>query len=309
MRRSADNKAVKLVVVGSIGLDTVTTPVATRRNVLGGSLSYACAAASFFTRAGMVGVVGHDFPARHRATFRGLRIDLAGLKSARGKTFRWSGIYERNLNQRETLSTELNVFADFAPELPSVYRGSPFLFLANIAPELQLRVLSQMRAAQFVAADTMDLWIRATRPALLKVIRQVDLFLINDAEARALTGEEHLVPAARHLLELGPRYVIVKKGEHGSMLFSRHGGVLLIPAFPVDQVRDPTGAGDAFAGGLIGALASAREITSSVVRRAMVYGTIAASFTVEDFSLERLRTIRRADIEARLRQFRRMIRC
>ncbi|MBI2438043.1 MAG: bifunctional hydroxymethylpyrimidine kinase/phosphomethylpyrimidine kinase [Lentisphaerae bacterium] len=192
--------------------------------------------------------------------------------------------------------------------MPPVYRKSPFLFLANIAPEPPLRVLAQMRAARFVAADTMDLWIHATRPALLKVIRQVDLFLINDAEARALTGEEHLVPAARRLLELGPKYVIVKKGEHGSMLFSRR-GVVLVPAYPVDQVRDPTGAGDAFAGGVIGMLSLSRRITGAVVRRAMVYGTIAAAFTVEDFSLEKLRRIRRADIEARAHQFRRMIRC
>ena len=308
MKSRYGNDAVNLVVVGSIGLDTITTPSATRRCILGGSVSYACAASSFFTRTGMVGVVGRDFPARFRAAFRNFHIDQQGLQSADGKTFRWSGVYERNLNNRRTVSTDLNVFADFAPDLPPVYRESPFLFLANIAPELQLRVLSQMHALRFVAADTMDLWIKTTRSALLKVIRQVDMLLINDSEARELTGEEHLVQAARHVLALGPRYVIVKKGEHGSMLFSKH-GLVLVPAYPVDEVQDPTGAGDAFAGGLIGVLARARRITPETVRRAMVYGACVASFTVEAFSLEKLQAIRRADIEARVRQFLRMIRC
>lgn len=308
MKSCRGNNAINLVVVGSVALDTVKTPLTKRRAILGGSVSYACAAASFFARTGMVGVVGHDFPARHRAAFRALRIDQQGLKTAKGKTFRWSGVYERNLNNRHTISTDLNVFADFMPDLPLAYRASPFLFLANIAPELQLRVLAQMHAPRFVAADTMDLWIKTTRPALLKVIRKVDMLLINDSEARELTGAEHLVQAARHVLALGPRYVIVKKGEHGSMLFSKH-GLVMVPAFPVDAVHDPTGAGDAFAGGLMGVLACARKITPLVVRRAMVYGAMVASFTVEAFSLEKLQAIRRADIEARVRNFRAMIRC
>lgn len=308
MKSRYGSDAVNLVVVGSIGLDTIATPSATRRCILGGSVSYACAAASFFARTGMVGVVGRDFPARFRAAFRKFHIDQQGLQSANGKTFRWSGVYERNLNNRCTLSTDLNVFADFAPDLPPAYRESPFLFLANIAPDLQLRVLAQMHALRFVAADTMDLWIETTRSALLKVIRQVDMLLINDSEARELTGEEHLVQAARRVLAMGPRYVIIKKGEHGSLLFSRH-GLVLVPAYPVDEVQDPTGAGDAFAGGLMGVLARARRITPLTVRRAMVYGACVASFTVEAFSLEKLQAIRCADIEARVRQFLRMIRC
>ncbi len=302
------NDAVNLVVVGSIGLDTIKTPTAMRREILGGSVSYACAAASFFTRSGMVGVVGKDFPERHRSAFRALDIDQQGLQSADGKTFRWSGVYERNMNNRRTLSTDLNVFADFAPDLPPAYRESPFLFLANIAPELQFRVLTQMHALRFVAADTMDLWIKSARPALLKVIRRVDMLLLNDSEARELTGEEHLIQAARRVLEMGPRYVVVKKGEHGSLLFSKH-GLTLVPAYPVDEVNDPTGAGDAFAGGLMGVLARTGRITPATVRRAMIYGTMVASFAVESFSLEKLQAIRRADIEARTRQFLRMIRC
>ena len=308
MKLCHGSNAVNLVVVGSIGLDTIKTPAATHRNILGGSVSYACAASSFFARTGMVGVVGRDFPARYRAAFRNFHIDRQGLHSADGKTFRWSGVYERNLNNRHTLSTDLNVLADFAPDLPPAYCECPFVFLANIAPELQLRVLSQMRALRFVAADTMDLWIKIARPALLKVIRQVDMLLINDSEARELTGEENLVQAARRVLALGPRYVIVKKGEHGSMLFSKH-GLVLVPAYPVDKVQDPTGAGDAFAGGLMGMLTRAYRITPEAVRRAMVYGTTVASFTVEAFSLEKLQAIRRADIEARVRKFLRMIRC
>ena len=308
MKSCRGNNAINLVVVGSVALDTVKTPRIKRRAMLGGSVSYACAAASFFARTGMVGVVGRDFPARHRATFRALRIDQRGLETANGKTFRWSGVYERNLNNRSTISTDLNVFADFMPALPPAYRACPFLFLANIAPELQLRVLAQMHAPRFVAADTMDLWIKTTRSTLLKVIRKVDMLLINDSEARELTGAEHLVQAARHVLALGPRYVIVKKGEHGSMLFSKH-GLVMVPAYPVDEVHDPTGAGDAFAGGLMGMLSCARKITPLMVRRAMVYGAMVASFTVEAFSLEKLQAIRRADIEARVRNFLAMIRC
>lgn len=308
MKSRSGRDAVNLVVVGSIGLDTIETPTSTRHDILGGSASYASAAASFFARTGMVGVVGSDFPVRFRTAFRSFHIDQCGLQVAAGKTFRWSGVYECNMNNRRTLSTELNVFADFAPELPPAYRESPFLFLANIAPDLQLRVLAQMRAPRFVAADTMDLWLKTERAALLQVIRRVDLLLLNDSEARELTGEEHLVQAARRVLTFGPRYVVIKKGEHGSLLFSKH-GLVLVPAYPVDEVQDPTGAGDSFAGGMMGVLARAPRITPGTVRRAMVYGAMTASFTVEAFSLEKLQAIRRADIEARVRKFMRMIRC
>ncbi len=296
-----------LVVVGSIGLDTIATPAETRRGVLGGSVSYACAAASRLARPGMVGVVGTDFPARHRALFGRLGIDLRGLQQVPGKTFRWSGRYERDMNRRRTLATALNVFADFSPQLPAAYRAARFLFLANIAPSLQLHVLDQMTAPRLVAADTMDLWIRTARPALLRVIRRVDLLLLNDGEARDLTGASHLLDAARKVLALGPRAVIVKKGEHGSLLVSRR-DVALVPAFPVEVVRDPTGAGDAFAGGLMGALARARAITPAALRRAMVGGTVAASFAVEAFGLDRLAAAGPAAFAERRRRFRAMIR-
>lgn len=297
---------VPLVVVGSLGLDTIETPVAKRIDVLGGSVSYACAAASYFTRPGLVGVVGTDFPSRHIARFRRFGIDLRGLQKTPGKTFRWAGVYEQNMNNRRTLSTCLNVFADFAPELPPAYRRSPFLFLANIAPALQLRVLAQMRAPKFVAADTMNLWIATTRPALLRVIRKVDLLLINDSEARELTGQAHLPAAARKILGWGPRYVIVKKGEHGSMLFTGR-DVTLLPAFPVADVRDPTGAGDAFAGGLMGALAHAGRVTPAAVRQGMIHGTVVASLAVEAFGLDRLAAATRREVAARARAFRRML--
>ncbi len=301
------NNPVNLVVVGSLALDTIATPAATRRDVLGGSVSYACAAASFFTRPGMVAVVGTDFPEAGVERFRQLGIDLQGLHQVAGKTFRWSGVYEQDMNVRRTLSTELNVFADFSPELPEAYRRSPFLFLANIAPALQLQVLAQVHKPRFVAADTMDLWIETARDQLRQLISKVDLLLINDSEARHLTGKVHLVQAARQVLEWGPRYVIVKKGEHGSMLFSKS-GLVLIAAYPVADVQDPTGAGDSFAGGFMGCLAASGKPTLAAVRRAMAVGTVVASFAVESFGLDRLAELTRADIGARTADFRRMIR-
>jgi sugar/nucleoside kinase (ribokinase family) len=300
------NSSVSLVVVGSLALDSIATPVETRKDVLGGSVSYACAAASFFTKAGMVAIAGDDFPAAGLEQFRKFGIDLQGLHKVAGKTFRWSGVYERNMNNRRTLSTDLNVFADFSPELPAAYRRSPFLFLANIAPALQLQVLSQIHKPRFVAADTMDLWIKTAREPLLKLISKIDLLLINDSEARELTGKEHLVQAAQQVLDWGPSYVIVKKGEHGSMLFSKSGPILA-PAYPVDEVNDPTGAGDSFAGGFMGCLAVSGKLTQAAVRRAMAVGTVTASFAVESFGLDRLAEITRADIDARDAEFLKMI--
>lgn len=298
----------RLVVVGSIGLDTIETPRARREEILGGSAVYACAAASFFTRVGMVGVVGTDFPLRHRRLFERFGIDLRGLQTVEGRTFRWSGVYEEDFNSRRTLKTELNVFADFEPRLPPAYRRAPFLFLANIAPALQLHILDQMeRRPRLVLADTMDLWIHMARTDLHRLIARVDVLTLNDSEARHLTGRHSLVAAAHAILRLGPRAVLVKKGEHGCLLFTPH-GIRVLPAFPLEEVYDPTGAGDAFAGGLSGWLASRPRYSLPDVRAAMVHGSVIASFGVEAFGLDRLRRLTRPQIEARVREFRAMCR-
>jgi cytidine kinase len=296
-----------IVIVGSLALDDIATPNASRKNVLGGSVSFACAAASFFARGGMVAVAGSDFPRKHLATLRGRGIDLKGLQIARGRTFRWAGVYEKDFNSRRTLRTELNVFQTFRPELPAHYRKSPFVFLANIAPALQAHVLEQVKSPRFVMADTMNLWISTTRAELLRLVRKIDLLLINDEEARQLTGDKILIHAARKILSWGPSCVIIKKGEHGSMLISKN-DVLLLPAFPIPKIIDPTGAGDAFAGGFIGYLAMRRSTSGAAMRRAMIYGTITASFAVESFGLDRLAGVTRADINRRVASFMRMIR-
>ena len=298
-------KDVQLVIVGSIGLDTIATPWARREEILGGSVSYACAAASFFAPVGMVGVVGSDFPDACVDIYRKFGIDLLGLQRSDGRTFRWSGVYEADMNSRRTLLTELNVFGSFMPVLPAAYRRAPFVFLANISPDLQLHVLSQVESPKFVAADTMDLWINTAREPLMKLIRRVDLLTLNESEARLLAGEHNLVKAARGILEWGPAYVLIKKGEHGAMLFSRHGAAV-IPAFPLEHVLDPTGAGDTFAGGLMGALAEYGAADQMTLRRAMAYGAVVASFGVEAFSLERLQKLNRAEIEERMGAYRQL---
>lgn len=302
---SANARGPKVVVVGSVGLDTIETPHARCEEVLGGSASYACAAASFFSEVGMVGVVGTDFPKPFHQLYRKFGIDTAGLQVKPGKTFRWSGVYEQNMDHRRTLATELNVFADFSPELPAAYRTAPFLFLGNIAPGLQRHVLAQVRKPRFVLLDTMDLWINVAKAELLDVIKRVTMLTLNESEARHLTGEHGLVKAARHLLKMGPRYVLIKKGEHGSILFSST-GIFLMPAYPLEEVSDPTGAGDTFAGGFMGALAAGGSISEQAIRRAMASGSVVASFGVEGFSLDRLRKLNKRQLDARLRLFRRM---
>lgn len=296
----------KIVIVGSLAYDNIATPYATRQNALGGSSSYACATASFFSKNGMVAVAGTDFTRASLMKLRKFGIDLQGLQIAKGKTFRWSGVYEKDFNNRRTLWTKLNVFQSFMPELPDEYRKAPFLFLANIAPGLQAHVLDQVDAPRFVMVDTMDLWINTARADLLKLIKKVDLLLLNDSEAKHLSGETHLINAAQNLMKLGPRHLIIKKGEHGSMLFSK-GNMFLLPAFPVDNVVDPTGAGDSFAGGFVGYLATQKNISEKALRRAMVYGTITASFAVEAFSVDKLSAITRKDINKRFAEFVKML--
>lgn len=289
---------VQLVIVGSIGIDTVETQFEKREEILGGSISYACAAASFFTRTGMVGVVGTDFPVAYRDMYSRFHIDLAGLQTAQGSTFRWSGVYEKDMINRRTISTDLNVFADFSPELPADYVDAPYVLLGNISPALQAHVLDQVKDPEFVVADTMDLWINIARGDLVKVISRVDMLMLNDSEVRLLTGEHNLVKCARMVLEMGPQYVIVKKGEHGAMLVSKD-GVFIVPAYPIDQVVDPTGAGDSFAGAFMGALARGGAADELAVRRCMVTASTVASFAVEGFSLDLMADLTMKDIEQR----------
>ncbi|MBP7276503.1 MAG: sugar kinase [Kiritimatiellae bacterium] len=295
----------RLIVVGSIGLDSIETPYGSCTEVLGGSAVYACAAASFHTRTGMVGIVGHDFPAHAPRTLSRMGVDLRGFQSMPGRTFRWSGVYSQNMDERSTRCTELNVFAEFRPELPPSYRSAGYIFLANVAPALQLRVLDQIRRPKFVLADTMDMWIRETPSDLREVLRRVDMIAVNESEARHLSGIHNLLAAAAHIRKMGPRWVLVKKGEHGSLLIGP-GDTILVPAYPLEEVRDPTGAGDAFAGGFMGVLASERRITGASLRRAMLAGTVIASFAVEDFSIKRLARLRPADLRRRTDMFRRM---
>ncbi|MFZ4396611.1 MAG: PfkB family carbohydrate kinase [Kiritimatiellia bacterium] len=298
---------VQLWIVGSIGIDAIETPGEKRVDLLGGSVTYACAAASFFTPVGAVGVVGSDFPAAFLARYRRFGIDLAGLQTRPGETFRWSGIYEADFINRRTLDTRLGVFADFSPELPELFRDAPFVLLGNISPSLQLHVLDQARGQPFVVVDTMDLWIRIARPELVQVIRRANLLTLNDSEARLLTGHHNLLACARAVLEMGPTFVVIKKGEHGAMLCSKQ-GFALIPAFPVEQVVDPTGAGDCFAGAFMGYLAQtrARRIDEPLLRRALLHGSVVASFGVEAFSTERLEKLERIEINSRVDALRSM---
>jgi len=296
-----------LVVVGSIGLDTIETKYERQEDILGGSVSYACAAASFFAPTGMVGVAGTDFPDEYMDCYRHFGIDLDGLTLSEGETFRWSGVYEDDMINRRTLSTCLNVFADFMPELPEHYQNAPFLLLGNISPDLQLHVLSQVKSPKFVIADTMDLWINIADDSLQNVIRNVNMLTLNDGEARLLTQEQNLKGCARQILEMGPDYVVIKKGEHGALLATRN-GFYIIPAYPVDDVVDPTGAGDSFAGGFMGYLSQQKSINDETVCEALLRGSVVASFGVEAFSLNRLAVLKKEEIEKRLAELKTMMR-
>jgi len=291
---------MSLLIVGSTALDSIKTPRAENLRLLGGSASHAAVAASFFGPVRLVGIVGGDFPARYLRLYRKHKIDLEGLQIAPGKTFHWSGEYEVNMNNRRTLATELGVFETFLPRLPESYRDSRFVLLANIAPSLQGHVLDQMRRPKFVVADTMDLWLNVAPADLSKLLRRVDGFVLNESEARQLTQEDNLVLAAKKIHRLGPKHVIVKKGEHGAIL-SSGGKLFLSPAFPLDRVVDPTGAGDSFAGGMMGWLAAAGGPVEANLRRAMVYGSAVASFCCEGFGLTATARASRAAIEKRFK--------
>ena len=292
-----------LVVVGSVALDSVEANGVVHDDVLGGSGSFFCTAASHFAPVKLVAVVGEDFPPQHLEFLKSRGVDLGGVEKRPGKTFRWKGRYSADLASRETLDTQLNVFADFKPVLPADWRDAEFLFLGNIHPTLQLDVLQQLKQPRLVAMDTMNFWIEGQPAALAKVLEKVDLLVINDEEARLLSREHNLPKAARAIRAMGPKTVIVKRGESGALLFHEH-GVFAAPAFPLEKVVDPTGAGDTFAGGFVGYLARVRDLSPQAVRRAMFYGSVMASFCVEDYSLDRLRTLAEGDVEGRYRAFR-----
>ncbi len=298
---------MSVLTVGSVALDTVKTPVEEHANLLGGSASYAALAASFFAPVKMVGVVGEDFPAEHIAWFRERGIDLEGLQHALGKTFAWSGEYSWDMNSRETRSVALNVFENFTPDLPASYRSTPIVLLANIAPALQHHVLDQLSAPRFTIADTMDLWIETTRPDLERLLTRVDLLILNDGEARQLTGETSLIKAGRLIREKGPNFVAIKKGEHGCLLFGAE-EFFSCGAYPLEDIHDPTGAGDCFAGGLAGFLArtAGEHIDFRELRKGVVFGSVIASFNVEAFSAERLRSLTLGEIGSRYEMFKLM---
>ncbi len=294
-----------LLVVGSIALDSVETPFGRRAEVLGGSATYFSTAASFFGPVRLVATVGEDFPAEHVEFLARRGVDLAGLERRPGRTFRWKGRYEFDLNQAHTLDTQLNVFADFRPVLPEAYRDSGYVFLGNIDPDLQRQVLDQVRAPRFVACDTMNFWIASKRDSLLQTLRRVDMLFVNDAEARQLAEEHNVVKAARRILGFGPRAVVVKRGEYGALFFSGD-HVFAASAYPLASLFDPTGAGDSFAGGFMGYLARNRSHAPEVMRRAIVLGGVLASFAVERFSLERLNTLTQDEIRVRYGEFRQL---
>jgi len=296
-----------LLAVGSVALDSVETPHGVVYEVLGGSATYFSYAASFFTHVRLVGVVGQDFPPEHRELLETRDIDLEGLEMVDGKTFRWRGSYEGAMNAAKTLEVQLNVFGEFEPNVPERFRDSKFVFLANASPRLQKLVLEQVDKPELVVCDTMNFYIEKERDALIELLELVDGLVINDAEAVQLTGKHNFVAAGQEILGLGPKFVVIKKGEHGSMLMNG-GQVFCIPAFPLHTVVDPTGAGDSFAGGTMGYLAAEGRFDPETLRRALVFGTVLASFNVEGFSLTKFEAIGRPEIEERFEQFVEMMR-
>ncbi|MBU0477084.1 bifunctional hydroxymethylpyrimidine kinase/phosphomethylpyrimidine kinase [bacterium] len=297
---------MSILVVGSVALDSVRTPFKEAKDVLGGSASYFAYAASYFGEVSLVAAVGGDFPQKYVNLFAKKGIDVTGLKKNDGKTFRWSGVYREDINQRETLSVNLGVLEDFCPELSDRHKKSEYIFLANIDPELQLHILNQIENPKLVVCDTMDIWIENKKSELLEVFKRADVVLLNDSEARQLAKESNFVKAADKILKLGARYVVIKKGKHGVMLFTED-ACFSLPAYPVRDVLDPTGAGDSFGGGFLGYVSKKNDTSCNAIRNALVYGTIMASFTVEDFSLNRLITLKEHEIEKRIKEFRKIL--
>src|SRR5437660_3829126 len=294
---------VSLLVVGSVAFDALESPYGKVERTVGGAATYFAVAASFFAPVSLVGIVGDDFTQEDEKIFHGRRINTDGLERATGKTFFWAGRYSQNLNERVTLGTELNVFAEFKPRLPEKYRASKYVFLANIAPDLQRDVLQQVKKRPKIAAlDTMNYWIERSNAELRETLKHVDILMINDSETRELSNEHNLLRAAKHIFKMGPTTLIVKRGEYGAMMVDKR-GVFCVPAFPLEEPHDPTGAGDRFAGGFMGYLASVGSKTDVALRRAMVYGSVMGSFAVEKFGVERLRHLKRSELHARARHF------
>jgi sugar/nucleoside kinase (ribokinase family) len=298
---------MSLLVVGTVALDSVETPTACRDNVLGGSASFFSYAASYFGPVRLVGVVGEDFPQEHVDLLKSRGIDTSGLQVVPGgKTFYWRGKYMPNMNDRETLEVHLNVFGEFNPVLPPDYRSSKFVFLANGSPAVQMKVLEQVPDRALVVADTMDLWISTQHDELMALLKRVDGLVMNDSEAKLLTNDENLVRAGHAIREMGPKFVVIKKGEHGAMFFSEY-ETYVMPAYPTPDVIDPTGAGDSFAGGMMGYLAEKENFEPRTLKEALAYGVLVASFTVEDFSLDRMQKIERKDLDRRMVEYRQML--
>ena len=296
---------MSVMVVGSVAFDTLKTPEGEREEILGGSATYFSLAASYFTKVHMVAVVGEDFPAEHFDLLKRAGVDISGVQVASGKTFRWSGSYLEDLNDAKTLKTELNVFEQFRPKIPKEYQNDRYVFLANIDPLLQRDVLSQVKSPKFVMLDTMNLWIQMKKDVILGLLKKADLFVLNEKEAKLLTGQSNLVRAAKDLLARGTKHVVIKKGEHGAILVSKN-EVFAAPGFPVERVYDPTGAGDSFAGGLMGFLAKRDKIDTMTLRKAIIYGSVIASFAVESFGLERLSKLTDKAITSRYNEFKAM---
>jgi sugar/nucleoside kinase (ribokinase family) len=297
---------MSVLVVGSVALDSVETPFGKADNVIGGSGTFFSASASHLSPVQLVGVVGDDYPMEQLEPLRARGVDMAGLEQTAGHSFRWRGRYRHDLNSAETLETHLGVFSHFSPKIPAQFRDAPFVFLANIDPRLQLDVLRQVEKPKLVACDTMNFWIESRRPDLVELIKHVDLITLNDGEARQLTDCTNLVKAARWIMERGPSMVIIKKGEHGAFLFKER-SIFFAPAYPLEDVFDPTGAGDSFAGGFMGYVARTGDLSDENLRRAVVYGSAMGSFAVERFSVQRLLEISSADIAARVADFRRLV--
>ena len=294
---------MSLLVVGSVAFDCLESPYGKVERAVGGAATYFAVAASFFAPVHLVAIVGDDFSKEDAAVFKGRRIDIEGLERTTGKTFFWSGRYSQNLNERVTLATELNCFAEFKPRLPEKYRNSKYVFLANIAPDLQRDVLHQVKVKPKIAAmDTMNYWIERTNAELRETLKHVDILMINDTETRELSSEHNLLLAAKHIFKMGPSTLVVKRGEYGAMMVDKH-GIFCVPAFPLEEPHDPTGAGDSFAGGFMGYLASVGSKSDAFLRRAMVYGSVLGSFAVEQFGLDRLLELKKAEIHGRARRF------